>query len=119
MSKKNWFKNKREFKTVDDCATRGNARGESTLRESVPFDENEPETVIFVPSTPRGELVKRLRESDIQFRKGSNIRQIKFVERAGVSIRDSLVSSNPWGEMKCGRKTCFVCKSEKGGLQNA
>ena len=69
-----------------------------------------------MPSTPRGELVKRMRETDSQFRKGSKLRQIKFIERAGVSLRDTLVSSNPWGEMKCGRKECFVCKSENGGI---
>ena len=44
------------------------------------------------------------------------MRQIKFVERAGVSIKDTLVSSNPWREMKCGRIDCFVCRGEKGGM---
>ena len=29
-----------------------------------------------------------------------------------------LVSSNPWGDMKCGREYCFVCKSEKGGIKD-
>ena len=57
-----------------------------------------------------------MKEADLQFRKGTFMRQIKFVERAGVSISDTLVSSNPWGELKCGRENCFVCKSEKGGI---
>ena len=79
-------------------------------------DYSDPETVIFVPSTPRGELVKRLREADDQFRRGSKVRAIKFIERAGISLKDKLVSSNPWGEQKCGRVACFICRGEKGGM---
>ena len=60
--------------------------------------------------------MKNMKEADQQFRKGTKMRQIKFVERAGVSLRDTLVSSNPWGDMKCGREQCFMCKSEKGGI---
>ena len=44
------------------------------------------------------------------------MRTIKFIERAGISLRDSLVSSNPWSDLKCGRKQCFVCRGEKGGV---
>ena len=79
-------------------------------------DETEPETVLFIPSTPRGELLKRMRETDLQYRRGTDMRQIKFVERAGVSLKDTLVSGNPWGDMKCGREDCFVCRGEKGGI---
>ena len=57
-----------------------------------------------------------MKESDSQFRKGSKIRQLKSVERAGPSIQDTLVSSNPRGDLKCGRASCFVCKSERGGI---
>ena len=72
--------------------------------------------MIFVPSTPRGELVKRMKETDSMFRQGTKMRQMKFIERAGVSLRDTLVSSNPWNDRKCGRLDCFVCKSEKGNI---
>ena len=41
-------------------------------------DKSEPETVIFIPSTPRGELMKMMKESYYQFRQGSNIRQINL-----------------------------------------
>ena len=44
------------------------------------------------------------------------MRPIKFIERAGTSIRDMLVTSNPWGKEKCGRARCFVCRGEKGGI---
>ena len=108
----NWYKQKRGQERSEGC---GSSRQENaTSREE--RDSTEPETVIFIPSTPRGELLKLMKESESQFRKGSKIRQIKFVERAGISIQDTLVSSNPWGDLKCGRANCFVCKSERGGI---
>ena len=61
-------------------------------------------------------MVKRLKETDRRFREGSGMKQIKFVERAGISVRDMLVTSNPWGDQKCGRGDCFICKNEKGGI---
>ena len=69
---------------------------------------------MFVPSTPRGELVKAMKEEDNIFRKRTKIKPIKFIERAGVSLTDSLVASNPWGDLKCGRSECFVCRGRKG-----
>ena len=51
-------------------------------------EELEPETVMFVPSTPRGELVKLMRDTDRDFRRGTKIQPMKFVERAGVSLVD-------------------------------
>ena len=85
-------------------------------REIRDNEELEPETVMFIPSTPRGELLRRMREVDINYRRGTKIKPIKFIERAGVSLKDTLVSSNPWGDMKCGRENCFVCRGEKGGI---
>ena len=46
------------------------------------------------------------------------MRQIRFVERAGVSLQDTLVSSNPWGNEKCGRGGCFVCRGDNGGVDS-
>ena len=62
-------------------------------------------------------MVKQLREADDQFRRGSKVKAIKFIERAGVSLKDTLVPSNPWGDQKCGRATCFICRGEKGGMK--
>ena len=104
LKKKNWYKQKRGQERSEGC---GSSRQENAnSREE--RDSTEPETVIFIPSTPRGELLKLMKESDSQFRKGSG--------RAGISIQDTLVSSNPWGDLKCGRANCFVCKSERGGI---
>ena len=51
-------------------------------------EELEPETVLCIHSSPRGELLKIMRETDKDFRKGTTIRPIKFVERAGTSLTD-------------------------------
>ena len=82
------------------------------------YTETESETVMFVPSTPRGELVKAMKEADTNFRKGTRIKPIKFVERAGLSLSDMLVDSNPWGDQECGRKGCFICRGVKRGIRN-
>ena len=31
-------------------------------------------------------------------------------------MQDTLVSSNPWNDLKCGRVDCFICRGEKGGI---
>ena len=61
--------------------------------------------------------MKAMKEADIDFRKGTQIRPIKFVERAGMSLINSLVESNPWGDSKCGRVDCFICRGEKGSIK--
>ena len=43
---------------------------------------------MFVPSTPGGELMKAMKETDSDFRKGTKIKPIKFVESAGISMAD-------------------------------
>ena len=60
--------------------------------------------------------MKMLKETDRLFRKGTNMKRIKFVERAGLSLQDMLVSGNPRKDIKCGRVKCFICRSEKGGM---
>ena len=39
--------------------------------------------------------------------------QLQIVERAGISVRDMLVSSNPWDSMKCGRDKCFFVEVKR------
>ena len=71
---------------------------------------------MFLPCTPRSELIKMVKEADREFRRGTEIKRIKFVERRGSSIADMLVSGNPWGDQKCGRVRCFICENEKGNM---
>ena len=71
---------------------------------------------MFVPCTPRGELVKMMREVDKRFREGTDIKKIKFIERRGRSLQDILVSGNPWSDIKCGREKCVICQRETGSM---
>ena len=74
--------------------------------------------MLFLPCTPNSELMKRVRNTDREFRRGTGIKRVKFVERAGSTIADLLVSGNPWGDQKCGRKDCFICVSEKESMKH-
>ena len=67
-------------------------------------------TVMFVPRTRNGELVKRLKLVDTKL---SDIMhdKLKFVERAGMKLRHILHRSNPWENVKCSRKGCLVCSN--------
>ena len=120
LKKKNWYKNK---KSLDEKEGGKGTRGEKTIESWMEKDrggkgeELEPETVLFIPSTPRGELLKLLKETDQDFRRGTKIKPIKFIERAGTSLTDTLVTGNPWGDNKCGRESCFICRGEKGGMK--
>ena len=67
-------------------------------------------TVMFVPRTRNGELAKRLKLVDTKL---SNIMndKLKFVERAGMKLKNILHRSNPWENVKCSRKGCLVCSN--------
>ena len=70
MAKRNWFKKRKREGTElggDDVRTR---RGIIEGRNRESKDETEPETVMFIPSTPGGELLKQMREADLSYRKG-------------------------------------------------
>ena len=63
------------------------------------------ETVLFVDATPNGELAKECQN----IFKESGLR-IKTVERAGRSIKERLVKSNPFKSRTCKETDCQVCK---------
>ena len=119
LKRKNWFKGKKGEK---DSENGGKNRVRIGIEREIEKDNGggedmEPETVMFIPSTPRGELLRLLKDTDRDFRKGTIIKPIKFIERAGTSLTDTLVSGNPWGDVKCGRKECFLCRGERGGMK--
>ena len=130
LQKKNWYKRRKkdgkteEGKKSTEVGKRhlegggGTQYGGDHSLKRGDCAEQEAETVMFIPSTPRGELMRAMKEADINFRKGTKIKPIKFVERAGVSMTDMLVESNPWGDMVCGRNGCFICRGEKGGIKH-
>ena len=68
-------------------------------------------SVMFVPYTWNGILVKRLRHVEEVMEPVTDWR-IKFVERAGVKLEDMLHKANPWQGEDCGRRKCLLDKTK-------
>ena len=85
LQRKNWYK-RGKGKTEREEWERDGRKGEYRVERQKEGEGNggresmEPETVMFIPSTPRGELLNMLKETDRDFRKGTNIKPIKFIE---------------------------------------
>ena len=79
-------------------------------------DDREIEAVIFVPHSKNGGLRKSLQDTDDELTKVLGMGRTKYVERAGVSLRDQLVNKNIWQTLQggCQGPHCYVCKSTKG-----
>ena len=71
---------------------------------------------IFIPSTPGGELARKMRKV-IEDEKKSNI-NFKIVEMGGKTLKRELQKSNPTSTPGCTRPDCLGCCRErgKGGL---
>ena len=69
---------------------------------------------LFVPHTPGGELVRRMKQKEGENNQGRQVR-FKIVGKAGVTLEQKLRKSNPWNGEKCGRARCFPCMGEGGG----
>ena len=100
-----WFK-KRSKRPI------GKGRGAGKKRPKE--EESEIETIMFVPHTPNGTLARLLQEEDDQFRRGTDLKKIKMVERGGVTVKDILTKTNPWSEEGCERNDCLPCRGERG-----
>ena len=110
LKKKNWYRKKKTERVSTEKNGESYERKvwkeKTEKKESKPKprenemeeDSEEIESVMFLPSTPHGELMKSVKEADRQFRRGTDIKRIKFVERAGKSLQDILVSGNPWSD---------------------
>ena len=72
--------------------------------------------VIFVPHTQGSNLQKTLQKIDDDFTKCHGLNRTKYVERAGKTLRDTLVCKNPWYALQggCKRPTCHICNSNGG-----
>ena len=102
-AKMNWFKKKgnKEEKKVD-----GNRRGRK--KGSPPAKELEPVTVMFIPRTPGGELLTRLRKAEEELSTVTGDR-VKLVEKSGKMLKRSVVVTDPTAGSNCGREKCLVC----------
>ena len=84
--------------------TRGNNReeGKKRIRKrgakiSTVEVENQVEAVMFVPSTPEGELAKWIQEEDDKLREGTGERRLKIVERGGEPSERNCVGTTHGG----------------------
>ena len=72
-------------------------------------------SVMFVPPTPGGILVKDMKKREAEVNKDGNER-IKFVEKGGIKIENILVKKDPFVKEKCSQKLCPICKNESENI---
>ena len=68
-------------------------------------------TVLFVPITKGGALLKELKIREEELNK-NNKERIKIVEGGGRKVSQFLINKNPFQIEKCKERRCLVCKSE-------
>merc|ERR1712105_39757 len=74
-----------------------------------------PDTILFIPSTPRSQLANALKRVDRAFTKLHGGQPIRFVERTGPTIAQLLSSTDLWLDQPCGRPRCLPC-GHQGGM---
>ena len=72
----------------------------------------EYKTVLFVPVTKRGGLLKELKRREEEINKYSKDR-IKILEDGGIQLKNILAKKDPFPIKKCEKKVCIVCDSEE------
>ena len=77
---------------------------------------HKPESVLFVPFTPGGELRKELQQIDRKVTSTKN-GQIRVVEKLGNTLIQSLGNQAPWRGESCGRSECWPCRSKPGSCR--
>ena len=85
-----------------------------TSRDQKGEAKTSPVTVMFVPRTPGGELISRLREAEMEISKVVGDR-IKFAERSGRKMKGIFHKANSLAGENCGRKDCLVCQYGEEG----
>ena len=71
-------------------------------------------SVLFVPVTKGGILVKDLTKREEEINRNSDER-IKFIEMGGIKVKNMLVRKNPFPITDCEMRKCVLCKTN---LQN-
>lgn len=77
-------------------------------------EECRVETVMFVPHTPGGLLMKIMQKTEDKFCKLHGTPRVRKVERGGIKIEEMLCKANPWGGGHCGREDCLPCEKGEG-----
>ena len=112
LGKSNWYKEKRKADEIDEkddspSKTRKGNKGER-IEKKEQHGEIVWNSVMFVPYTWDGELVRRLRAVETKMGPLTGWR-IKFIERAGVKLVDMLHKADPWAGEDCQRSKCTLC----------
>ena len=64
--------------------------------------------VMFVPPTPGGELVKKLKKRETELNLGNSM-NIRFIEKPGIKMKNLVVKKDPFPKVKCAEKNCPFC----------
>ena len=73
--------------------------------------ELEYKSVLFVPITKGGKLLKEMKKREEEINRNSDER-IKIVEGGGVKMKDLLVVKNPFPNTVCEMRKCVLCENK-------
>ena len=104
-AKCSWFRKKKG---------RGGSEKRKGKKRKGKEEESDIESVLFVPHTPNGALAKLLQNEDDKYRRGTDMKRIKIVERGGKTVKEMLSQTNPWAKDGCTRVDCLPCFGERG-----
>ena len=76
-----------------------------------------PETILFVPFTPKSELRKQVQEMENQLNAGNKCTKLKVIERNGQSLASQLCNKTPWRQQACQDPLCFPCVTQPGACR--
>jgi hypothetical protein len=76
----------------------------------------EYKSILFVPPTPGGTLLKEMRKREEELN-GQNGDRIKIEEKGGIKIGNILINKNPFKTEKCGEKWCPLCNGNYGEVK--
>ena len=113
IGKSTWFQNSNKRDPKDAPKT---AKG-SNRKETARSNRSKPETVIFVPHTPYGELKKKLMEVDDLVTGSCKFSKVKVVETLGQKLNQSISNTAPWKSSHCQREGCGPCQAKEGSCR--
>ena len=108
FEKTSWFK-ERERKRILTKRTQN-----SSAQKRKPGPQLEIKSVMFVPRSEKGELLKRLKEEESKLADLTGYR-VRLVERSGTQLSRILCQRNPWAGEDCSRPDCLVCGDGEAG----
>ena len=109
IGKSTWFKSKAS-ETFSNSSGLKKKKSNRQLR-------GVPETILFVPHTPNGELKRALQKIDSKVNGNCKYSTVKMVETLGPKLNNSLSNTAPWRNTHCGRQGCGPCQAKEGSCK--